>query len=136
MSYTIYKKEGFVKVNYKPETKVIYVLWKSLFDQNVIRECCEAQLKLVQKGAKIIVVDVSTTKGVVLEETQKWFENYLFPGFVKAGLRAIVTINSDAPVTQLSAQRWTKIGSDFSFDVLIVKSKEDATNAVASYLNS
>jgi len=93
-------------------------------------------LKLVQKGARVIVVDISKTKGVVLKETQKWFENYLFPGYAKAGLRSIITINSDATITQLSAQKWTKIGSGFSFDVLIVKSKEDATNAAASYLNS
>ncbi len=134
MSSTIYMKEGYVKVNYKPENGVIYVLWKNLFDQNIVRECCERQLEEVRKGAKIIVIDVSKAKGVVLEENQKWIENSLFPGYAKAGLRAIVTIDSELPVTQLSAKRWTQAGAGFSFDLLIVKSKEEAVKAVSKYL--
>jgi hypothetical protein len=133
MSNTIYIKEGCVKVNYKPETGVIYVLWKNLFDQNVVRECCERQLEEVRKGAKIIVIDISKANGVVLEENQKWIESYLFPGYAKAGLRAIVTIDSEVPVTQLSAKRWIQAGTNFSFDMVIVRSKEEAAKAVAEY---
>jgi len=131
---TIYIKEGYVKVNYKPDNGVIYVLWKNLFDQDVVRECCERQLKEVQSGAKIIIVDVSRTKGVVLEETYKWFETYLFPGYAKAGLLAIITINSEIPTTRMSAKKWTQIGANFSFDVLMVKSKEEAAKVVTEYL--
>jgi hypothetical protein len=133
MSNTIYMKEGYVKVNYNPETGVIYVLWKNLFDQNIVRDCCDRQLREVRNGAKIIVVDVSKAKGVVLEETHKWFESYLFPGYAKAGLYAIITIDSEFPITQLSAKRWTQAGADFSFDLLIVRSKEEAAKAVAEY---
>ncbi len=134
VSNTIYMKEGSVKVNYKPETGVIYVLWKDMFDQNIVRECCERQLREVRNGAKIIVVDVSTAKGVVLEETQKWFETYLFPGYAEAGLSALITIDSEIPVTQLSAKRWTQTGADFSFDVVMVRSRKEAEKAVAEYI--
>lgn len=136
MSYTIYLKEGCVKVNYKPETGVIYVLWKNLFDQKIVKDCCERQLKEVQKGAKFLVVDVSETRGVILDETQKWFETYLFPAYAKAGLRSLITINSKSPVTRLSAQRWIQAGSDFSFDVVTVSSREEATKVVAEYQKS
>ncbi|OQX21363.1 MAG: hypothetical protein BWK80_33725 [Desulfobacteraceae bacterium IS3] len=132
--HTIYIKEGHVKVNYKSENGVIYVLWKNLFDQDVVRECCERQLKEVQNGAKIIIVDISRTKGVVLEQTQKWFETYLFPGYVTAGLHAIITIDSEIPTTRLSAKKWTQIGASFSFDMVTVKTKEEAAKAVTEYL--
>lgn len=89
-----------------------------MFDQNTIRECSERQLEEVRKGAKIIVVDISKAKGVVLEETQKWFESYLLPGYAEAGLKAIVTIDSEIPVTRLSSRRWTQAGSNFSFDMV------------------
>ncbi len=131
---TIYLKEGYAKVNYKPETGVIYVLWKNLFDQNVVRECCERQMQEVRNGAKIIVVDVSKTKGVLLDETQKWIESYLFPGYAKAGLCVLITIDSEIPVIRLSSERWTQAGADFSFDVVKVKTKEEAAKAVAEYL--
>jgi len=134
MNRTIYLKEGYVKVNFKPENGVIYVLWKNLFDQDIVRECCERQLQEVRNGAKIIVVDVSYTKGVVLEETHKWFQNTLFPGFAKAGLNALVTIDSKISTTRLSAKKWTQSGANFSFDVVMVNTKEEAAKAVARYL--
>ena len=134
MSNTIYMKKGYVKVNYKPENGVMHVLWKNLFDQNIVRDCCERQLEEVRRGAKIIVVNISKAKGVVLEENQKWFESHLFPGYARAGLYAIVTIDSDVPVTWLSAKRWTQTGADFGFDMVMVSSMEEATKAVAAYL--
>ncbi|NJL59610.1 MAG: hypothetical protein HC887_08175 [Desulfobacteraceae bacterium] len=112
---TIYLKEGYAKVNYKPETGVIYVLWKNLFDQNVVRDCCERQLQEVRNGAKIIVVDVSKAKGVLLDETQKWIESYLFPGYAKAGLHVLITIDSEIPVTRLSSERWDTDRCGFQF---------------------
>jgi hypothetical protein len=59
MSNTIYMKEGYVKVSYKTETGVLYVLWKNLFDQNVVRDSCERQLEEVRRGAKILVANIS-----------------------------------------------------------------------------
>lgn len=99
MHHTIYMKEGCVKVNYKPETRVIYVLWKDIYDQKIVRDC-------------------------------------LFPGYAKAGLYALITIDSEIPVTRLSAKRWTQTGADFNFDVLIVKSKEEASKAAVEYLQA
>jgi len=134
MSHTIYEKKGHVKVNYKPETKVMYVVWKNLFDQKIVRDCCERQLDQVQIGARILIVDITNSEGVVLEKTQKWLETYLFPGYARAGLRAIITIDSKSPVTQLSSRRWTQAGSDFSFDMVIVKSLKEAAKAAEAYL--
>ncbi len=134
MNKTIYVKEGCVKINYKPETGVIYIFWKNMFDQNTIRECSKKVLQEVRNGAKVIVLDISKTKGVVLEETQKWVETYIFPGHAEAGLKAIVTIDSEIPVTQLSSRRWTELGSKFSFDMVTVSSKEEAAKVVMNYL--
>lgn len=133
MSNTIYMKEDFVKVRYNPESGVIYVLWKSLFDQNIVRECCERQLEEVRKGAKIIVVDVSKARGLILEANQKWFESYLFKGLANAGLCAIITIDSEIPAVRLSSERWTQAGTNFSFDMVTVKSKEEASKVVSEY---
>jgi hypothetical protein len=133
-SNAIYIKKDCVKVSYKPETGVIYVFWKNLFDQDIVRECCERQLEEVRNGAKILVADISKAKGVILEETQKWFGSYLFPGYAEAGLDAIITIDSDIPVTQLSSKRWTQAGSNFSFDMVTVRSKEEAAKVAANYL--
>jgi len=133
MNNTIYMKDGFVKVNYNSESRVLYVLWKSLFDQNIVRECCERQLEEVRKGAKVIVIDVSKARGLILEVNQKWFENYLFNRLAKAGLRAIITIDSEIPAVRLSSKRWTQAGTSFSFDMVTVKSKEEAAKVVAEY---
>jgi len=132
----IYMKEGFVKVTYNPESGVIYVLWKSLFDQNIVRECCERQLEEVRKGAKIIVIDVSKARGLILEENQKWFENYLFHGLANAGLCAIITIDSEIPAVRLSSKKWTQAGTNFSFDMVTVSSKGEAANVVAEYFKA
>ncbi|QTA91696.1 hypothetical protein [Desulfonema magnum] len=134
MNNTIYMKEGYVKVNYKPETGVVYILWKNLFNQDIVRECCERQLEEVHKGAKILVANISNAKGVVLEETQKWFKSYLFPAYAKAGLKAIITIDSKVLITRLTARRWTQVGSRFVFDMVTVRSKEEAAKTAANYL--
>ena len=98
-----------------------------------ILKMCEIQLKQVKKGAKIIVVDISRTTGVLVEETQKWLQNYLFPAYAKAGLNAIITIDSEAPIIRLAAKRWTT-GGKFSFDLVIVKSRQEALKVVTEYL--
>ena len=79
MSKLVYEKKDYVKVKYKTETKVMYVVWKNLFDQDIVQDCCENQLGQIRKGAKILIVDITKSAGVVREETQKWFQEYLFP---------------------------------------------------------
>ncbi|MDM8549335.1 hypothetical protein QUF72_04620 [Desulfobacterales bacterium HSG2] len=136
MSYnTIYKKEGCVKLNYNPETGVIYVVWKSMFDQDLTRHVCEQALELVQNGAKVIIINLSKTKGAILEETQKWFQTYLFPGYVKAGLRAIINIDSEVPVVRMAAHTWIQKGAGFSFDMIAVNSRDEAAKVASEYLS-
>lgn len=136
MSHTIYEKKGHVKVNYKPETKVMYVIWKDLFDQEIVRDCCERQLEQVQTGAKILIVDITNSEGVVLESTQKWFETYLFPKYARSGLRVIITIDAKSPVTQLSSKKWAHTGSKFSFDMVSVTSLKEAAKVAETYLQT
>lgn len=133
---TVYKKENHVKLSYNSETGVIYVIWKNMFDQNLVRHVCEQVLQLVQKGAKVIIINLSKAKGAILEETHKWFQTYLFPAYVSAGtLRVLININSDIPVTRLAAQKWTKGASDFGFDVVTVNTKEEAAKVASEYLS-
>lgn len=133
MNKTIFLKEGYVKVNYKPDTQVLYVRWKNLFDQDIVSECCQKQLEQVRKGARIMVVDISKANGVLSNETQKWFGNELFPDLAAAGLKAIITIDSTIPVTRLSSTKWAKTGSKFSFDMVTVQSIEEATKVILEY---
>ena len=134
MSNCIYLKEGYVKVNYKPETKVLYINWKNLFDSNVVRECCTKQLQQVRSGAKVMVVDISKAKGVLSDEIQSWFQESLFGMLAEAGLKVIITIDAQMPVTRLSSMKWTKTGTNFSFDMITVNSKEDASKAAMKYI--
>jgi hypothetical protein len=137
MAYTtVYKKEGCVKLDYNAETGVIYVTWKIMYDQNETRHVCEETLKLVQKGGKVIIIDMLKTKGAVLEETQHWFQNYLFLRFSKAGtLRVIINIDGEIPLVRLAASTWTQKGAGFPFDMVTVRSREEAANVAAEYLS-
>ncbi len=137
MPYTsIYKKDGCVKMDYNSETGVIYVTWKKMYDQNDTRYVCEQTLKLVKSGAKVIIIDLSKAEGVILKETQDWFQTYLFPNFARAGtLRVLITIDSQLPVVRLASSRWTHEGEGFDFDRITVCSKEEAAKVAVEYLS-
>lgn len=133
---TVYKKEGRVKMDYNSETGVIYVTWKNMYDQKDTLHVCERALKQVQNGAKVIIIDMLKAKGVILEETQNWFQSYLFPNFARAGtLRVIINIDSKIPVVRLAAHRWTEKGAGFGFDIITVRSREEAAKAAVEYLS-
>lgn len=137
MGYTsVYIKKGFVKIDYNSEHGIVYVTWKNMYDQKDTVHVCEETLKLVQNGAKVIIIDMLKAKGAILEETQNWFQSYLFPAFARAGtLRVIINIDSKIPVVRLAAHRWTQKGEGFGFDIISVNSREEAAKAAVEYIS-
>ncbi len=50
-------------------TQTILVRWQNLFDQQIVKDCCVAQLRQLEQGAKILIVDVSEAQGVLRPAT-------------------------------------------------------------------
>lgn len=111
-----YQKEGFVEANVLDQ--IITVRWQKLFNSAIIKECCEAQLqKVIEEGAKIIVVDTTNSVGKPSEENQSWFGTHLFPAFNTHGLKALITVMPKNRLAKQGADQWQKTGAPFGFDI-------------------
>ena len=51
-------------------------------------------------------------------KTSIWLEDFLFPAYEKAILKAIVTIQSADAMARLSSRLWNRAGSKFSFEAI------------------
>ena len=126
--FPIYKKEGFVDTLYDDTTKIIEVFWDHLYDGEVVKASCQAQLDEVRKGAKVIIVDTSKTDDVPPQDCQQWFASYLFPEYKREGFKALITVLSPSALTRLASKQWSKTGEigDFGFEVYEADSLESA----------
>ncbi len=122
----IYEKPDYVKTTVDPALNVVIATWYNLCDGDVIKESCLAQLEEVKKGAVSVIVDTYNARGVPPQESQEWFGATLFPGFGKAGLKAIITVLPKSPTAKLGARRWKETGSQFSFTMYETESLKSA----------
>jgi len=124
---TLYNEPGVVQASFDDANKTVIARWDVFPATGHFRPALEAQLDCVEKqGCQFIIVDVSKTQGVPTQEDQKWLGEVVFPGYEKAGLRAVVTIVPEDALTKLGASRWKKTGSDFNFAMFEVSSMADA----------
>ena len=110
-----YSADGFVEASEKD--KIITVRWEKLYNSNITKECCLAQLEKVKKGAKVIIVDSANATGKPLQDVQDWFGESLFPQYQEHGLKAIITVVPKNPITKFGARQWNSVGAPFGFDM-------------------
>jgi hypothetical protein len=115
---------------YNQET--IIVEWDNLFNNDVIKRSCLAQLNKVKEGAKYLIIETSKAQGVPSQATQNWFASDLFPELEKAGLKAMITVVPESTLTKMASRSWIKRASDFRFDSYDANSLDDAKKLVES----
>lgn len=116
-----------VDTEYDDELKSVIATWYNFYAPKDLQASCQAQLKAVQEdGCKSIIVDCRQTKGVVRQEDQEWMDNYLFPEYVKAGLKAIITILPKSALSKLSTMNYKKTGSQHGIHMYECKDMETA----------
>lgn len=130
MSKVIFSEKAVAEASYDDKNKLVHVKWYSLAGHSFIKPCCLAQLEMVKKGAKILIVNVAESKGTPSPEEQEFFGKTLFPEFDKAGLKALITVLPSAGVTKMGANRWKKTASTFKFETYDVESEADAQSLV------
>ena len=126
-----YEKPGVVRTymdSSLPST--IVVEWDNLYDGDVIKESCQAQLDKVKSGAKYLIIETSKAKGVPKQDIQSWFGDTLFPAFDKAGLKAMITVVPESALSKMAAKNWIRNGSPFGFDSYDAASLDDAKNLI------
>lgn len=128
----IYEVDGIVRT-YMENPKTIIVEWDSLFNNEVIKKSCLAQLEKVKGGATVLIIETSKAKGVPSQETQEWFATDLFPEFDKAGLKAMITVVPESALTKMASKSWIKRATDFSFDSYDAVSLEEAKKLAISF---
>ena len=120
----VYKKDEYVSC--VREDNIIKVIWYVWGSHELVKECCEAQLQQVRMGVEFIIVDTSFVKGTIEPQTSVWLEDFLFPAYENAGLKAIITIQSADVMARLSNRLWNRAGSKFSFDAINVSTLVEA----------
>lgn len=126
-----YEKEGVVRTYMDGSLpKTVVVEWDSLYDGDIVRESCEAQLEKVKQGARFLIIETSKSKGVPPQDVQNWFGETLFPAFDKAGLKAMITVVPESALSRMAAKNWIKNGTPFQFDSYDAASLEDAKKLI------
>ncbi len=77
---------------------------------------------------------MSEAQGVLRPATHTWLEEFLFPRYLTAGLRAIITVSPEDAITDLSIQSWTKAGKPCSFDMVLAHSMSEAKELAKTYV--
>ncbi len=122
----VYQKENIVKTEYDDKEKIILVTWWSLSGHPYLKECVSMHVDLVKSGAKALIIDVSNAKGVVSQEEQAWFADWVFPEYDKNGLELIITILPQSALTEMAAKKWNQTASSFSFQSFETQSIQNA----------
>lgn len=136
MKEQLYKEPDITTCIYDTEKNSVVVKWHKLSGHDHLRPCLEAQMKCVkEKGAKFVVVDVSSAQGTPTQEDQDWFGTKVFPFFDKQGLKALITILPQSALTKLGAKTWQKTSIGFSFSNYEVGSLKAAGELVQSIMD-
>ncbi len=130
----VYEKPGYVKTEVDSSLKAVIVYWENLYDGQIVKESCLAQLEQVKAGkVNKVIVESSKADGVPPQDVQEWFGKELFPQFNANGVKAIITVVPESALTKLAAKRWKNTGSPFGFDMLEVDSLETAIEQAKKY---
>ncbi|MEM9325001.1 MAG: hypothetical protein AAGA85_05075 [Bacteroidota bacterium] len=126
METVFFEEPSIVKAYLDSEMNAVVVVWDNLYDGDIVKECCLAQLDQVKQGAKYVIVETSKAQGVPPQDTQDFFTNTLFPNFQAEGLKAVITVVPTSALTKLAAKKWTNRGKPFGFEMFEAASLEDA----------
>lgn len=136
MSKDIYTVQGFVETIYDPTIKTIIVTWKNLGPHNYLRPCLEAQVECVREdGAKVILVNTATAKGVLSQVDQSWLATDVFPVYEEHGVKAVITVVPKQVFAKLAARQWQKTGRQFGVDFVDTGSYEAALELAKKYVS-
>jgi hypothetical protein len=130
---TFFSIPGIVEAAVDESINCVIVDWRILSREQVVRDCCTAQLEEVRQGVRGIIVDTSQATGAPPQAVQAWFRTDLFPALHEAGLRIIVTVVPRSPLTILAANRWTGTGQGFGFRMRAAESLEAARQVAATF---
>jgi hypothetical protein len=127
----IYHAAGQCEATFDAATQTIYARWDKFPAEGHFRPCLDAQAKLVAAGrAKFVIVDVSKTTGVPLQEDQAYLVEKVFPAYKAGGLKAIITVVPASAITKMGAKRWQDSGSQFGFAMYEAASVADAEQLI------
>lgn len=134
MNNIFYCKEGIVKASVFWETKSILIVWESLSNDKIVKECSEVQLDLFREGIEFAILDVSNTKGVLNNERQQWFKEFYYPELSKCNIKAMINvIPQQSALTKLASKRWAKSASSHNLNIVEVASVGDAQAYISEY---
>jgi hypothetical protein len=84
-------------IDYNPDTKIGFVVWKSNCTMDQYRDVFENMLAYAKTHLMKYVLSDTTNQGVVSPENRKWFEKEMIPAAIEVGLEKVAII-TDANV--------------------------------------
>ena len=104
-----YTKKGIVTAQLDEKDNAIVVNWDNLYDGQIFKECCMAQLEKIEAGVKALIINIKNSIGFPPQETTEWLKIVYIPELMKAGLKAIIIVEPQNSMTRSAYQLWLKI---------------------------
>ena len=120
------ERAGSCSVGYDSDIGAVVITWLRN-DNAIFQEMLTLELQLVEEhGAASVIVDTSTTTGVLNDENQEWLVDVHYPKLTAAGLRAQISVTPKSATATLVNKRWERAGAQLPFAVVTTSSLEAA----------